>query len=319
MSLTKRDTLFYSPEISPSMIFHYLEKFHFSSLFDPLTSTSGGSGYFKLQNIRVISNDMAHYAYVRGKALWENNKFFLSDELIASMIEMDEGGLDGLVRFKDLDVPHLTDEMKAYLDLWHIRIHREGDYYIHALLCTAVLWCIDYWITVFEHGEEPTFDPPSLLKFYLMHANRQVMNNHESNEMWQENPHELVSKVLADALFLNPPRLKGYESFGIRERTCECWLRGDTDFDMAAIATEGTLGSSFTDVGAYMDALSEFLANAKHIQLWIIALSNRQPFTIRELEQVIQTHGRRPVSVDIDLPRGVFSARAVHTVIVASG
>ena len=80
MSVTKRETLFFSPEISPSMVFHYLEKFHFSSLFDPMTSTSGVAGYFKLQNVRVISNDQAYYAYTRGKALWENNIFYIPDE-----------------------------------------------------------------------------------------------------------------------------------------------------------------------------------------------------------------------------------------------
>lgn len=319
MSVTKREALFFSPEISPSMIFHYLEKFHFSSLFDPVTSTSGGAGYFKLQNVRVISNDQSYYAYVRGKALWENNTFYIPDETIDKICTVEKGDLERLVRFSGFDIPHLTDEMKAYLDLWHIRIHREGDEYIHALLNIAVLWCIHYWITIYENGAEQSFDPPSLLKFYLMHANRQVMNNHESNEMWRENPHELVSKVLADAMFINPPPLKGYASFGLRERIIECWLRGDTSFDTGEIAQGGTLGSSFASVKEYMVSLSEFLGNARHIQLWIIALSNRQPFTFNDIEHLIQNHGRRPVSVDIELPKGCFSPRAVHTVVVASG
>jgi hypothetical protein len=319
MSVTERDALFYSPEVSPSMIFHHLEKFHFSSLFDPLSSTSGGSGYFKLQNVRVISNDPAMYAYVRGKGLWENNNSYIPDETIERVCAVGDGDLDGLVRFSGFAHPHLTDEMKAFLDLWHIRIHRERDENIQALMCTAVLWCIDYWITIYEHGAEPSFDPPSLLEYYLRYANRQVMNNHESNEMWRENPHLLVSKVLVDAMFLNPPPLKGYASYGLRERIAEAWLRGDVGFDPAGIAEDGTLGSAFADVDRYMSALADFLGRAGHIQLWIITLSNRQPFTYTELEGIVGVRGRKMAAVDIELMEGFFSSRAVHTVAVAGG
>lgn len=316
---TKRSALFFSPEISPSMIYHHLGKFHFSSLFDPLSSTSGGSGYFKLQHIRVISNDPSWSFYVKGKALWENNSFYVPDSTIDSVCEYNEADLDGLARFAGFEYPQLTDEMKAFLDLWHIRIHRERDEYIQALLCTGVLLCIDYWLSMFESGSAPSFDPPALLRYYLNHVNRQVMNNHEANEMWRDNPHELAGKVLTDAMYLNPPPLKGYASFGLRERIGECWLRGDAGFDMADIAGAGTLGSRFKKPGEYMDALYDFLDKASHIHLWIIAISNRHPFTEVELMELLKHFNRKVASVDIELPEGFFSQRAVNTVIVASG
>ncbi len=319
MPVTKREKLFFTPEISPSMIFHHLEKFHFQSIFDPLSFTSGGSGYFKLQNIRVVSNDPSMFTYVRGKALWENNSFYIPEKTVDAVCAVDDGELDGHVRFAGLDAPHLNDEMKAYLDLWHIRIHHEKDEYVQALLLTAVTWCIDYWITSRESGVEPFFDPPSLLKYYLNHVNRQVMNNHDSNEMWRERPHELASKVLTDAMFLNPPPMKGYASLGLRECIAERWLRADPQFDMARIVHDGCLGGTFDDREQYIAALRDFLKHARHIQLWIIALSNRHPFTAVELQEILKDYGRKVASVDIELPPGFFSTRAVHTVVVASG
>ena len=316
---TNRETLFYSPEISPSMIFHHLEKFHFSSLFDPISSTSGGAGYFKLQNIRVISNDQSLFAYTKGKALWENNSFYIPDKTIEEICKYEEGDLKNLARYHGFDYPHLTDEMKAFLDLWNIRIQGEQDEYVKALLNTAVLLCIDYWISMYEHGIGPSFDPPSLLRYYLGHVNRQVMDNHESNEMWHENPHELTEKVLADAIYLNPPPLKGYASFGLRERIAECWLRGDAGFDMGNVAREGTLGSACADADAYMDALADFFKRASHIHLWIIALSYKQPFTQVGLNELLSHFNRKIASIDVDLPPGFFTPRAVNTVIVASG
>jgi hypothetical protein len=301
------------------MIFHHLEKFHFSSLFDPLSSTSGGSGYFKLQHVRVVSNDPSWYFYVRGKALWENNSFYIPDSTIDEVCAYNEGDLAGLVRYTGFEYPHLTDEMKAFLDLWHIRIHRETDEYIQSLLCTGVLLCVDYWITMYENGSQPSFDPPSLLKYYLNHVNRQVMNNHESNEMWRENPHDLVGKVLCDVMYLNPPPLKGYASFGLRERIGECWMRGDTGFNMADITKPGTLGGHFNTSGEFMEALRGFLEKSSHIHLWVIALSNRQPFTQVEMMEMLRGFGRKVVSVDIELPKGFFSQRAVNSVAVASG
>ena len=135
--------------------------------------------------------------------------------------------------------------------------------------------------------------------------------------MWLTNPKELTEKVIADVLFINPPALKGYASFGTREHTLESWLRGTGDFPLDKIAPRGTLGSSYDSVADYMQCFSELLTVSDHIPIWAFALSNRQPFTRLEFADLMRTHSRRLKEVDLKIARHFFSRRAPDTVIVA--
>jgi len=311
------DLLSYTPELSASMIYTELERYHLETIFDPLASTSGAAGYFKLQNIRIISNDFSLFTFVKGKALLENNVFFIPEEVLKTLTDQ-KARLPKLDHYKKLGGIYLTDIERKWLEYWRKMVNEIREEYIRALSETAVCLVIDHWITAKRFGETFEWKPQDLLKFYIGHVNRNVLDNEESNEMWLNDPTELAEKSVADVLFINPPGLKGYETFGIREQTLESWLRGTDDFPLSKIAPRGTLGSSFDSVGDYLAALSGLLKAAEHMPIWAFALSNRQPFTRLEFDELIQSLGRRTREMDLKIARQFFTRRAPDTIVIAS-
>ncbi len=318
LSSRPREKLSFEAEISPSMIYRELERYHIDTIYDPIASTGGSAGYFKLQNVRVIGNDLSLHVYVRGKALWENNIFTIPDKLAARLTD-ENAELPELYHYKTLGTDWLTDDERMWLEYWRKLINEAKDEYVRALAETAVCLVIDYWITAKRFGTSSDWSPPGLLKFYINHVNRSVLDNDESNEMWRTDPKELTTKVIADIMFINPPPLKGYAAFGIRELILESWLRGMSQFPLKKIAPAGTVGSMFGNVKAYLKALADLLQAADHIPIWAFALSNRQPFTRLEFEELLGSLGRNIRETDLGIAREYFSRRAVDTLVVATG
>ncbi len=316
-SRRERDKLSYSTELSPSIIFRELERYHIETLYDPLAGTTVSEGYFKLQNVRVIANDHSLNMYVKGKALWENNHLSIPDDLGENLTKVN-GPLPEADHYRTLGGNQLSDEERKWLEHWRRIINGIRDEYIRAMVETAICLVIDYWITSKRFGSSFDWDPPGLLQFYIKHVNMNLLDNEESNEMWRTDPVELTEKVIADVLFINPPHLKGYASFGEREHILESWLRGMSDFPLGKIAPKGTFGSVFNDVADYMKALSELLDAASHIPLWAFARSNRQPFTKLEFEELLKGKGRRSREIDLKIARHFFSRRAPDTLIIAT-
>ena len=315
-SLT-RDKMTFDPEISPSVIYSELERFHIDVLYDPLSSTTGTTSYFKLQNLRVISNDQALFVYSKGKALWENNHFTIPDDL-AKILSDKSGAKTKPEHYKSLGKDRFTDEERSWLEYWRRKITGARDEYITALAETAVCLVMDHWITAKRFGSTKSWSPPELLGYYINHVNGNLLDNEESNEMWREDPRELSEKVIADIMFFHPPPLKGYAAFGERERLLESWLRGVSDFPLERIASNGALGSKFEDKDAYMVSLGEMLKAADHIPVWAIVISNRQPFTRLELEEFLKSIDRRSGAIDLNVTLQFFSRRAPDTILVAT-
>jgi adenine-specific DNA methylase len=311
------DKLTFATELSPSIVYRELERYHVDTLFDPLACTTASESYFKLQNVRVIANDLSLYTYVKGKALWENNHFQIPASL-AERLTKAEKRLPRAEHYKTLGAEWFTDEERKWLEYWRKVVNDIRDEYIRSMAETAVCLVIDYWITSKRFGYSADWTPPALLGFYIRHVNQSLLDNEESNEMWRTDPVELTEKVIADVLFINPPPLKGYASFGEREHILESWLRGMNDFPLAKIAPEGTIGSRFNDASKYMKAFSRLLKAAEHIPLWVFARSNRQPFTLLEFEELLESHGRKGREIDLDIARKFFSRRAPDTLIIAS-
>jgi len=318
-SLKGRDAerLTLETELSPSMIYRELERYHVDTLYDPLASTTDSAGYFKLQNVRVIANDLALWVYTKGKALWENNHFEIPPEP-AKRLTNSNAKLPALDHYKTLGGKWLLDDERRWLEYWRHVINEIRDEYVRALAETAVCLVIDCWITSKRFGAASDWTPPALLGYYISRVNQSLLDNRESNEMWRADPIELTERVIADILFINPPPLKGYAAFGVRERTQESWLRGMSDFPLDRIAPEGTIGSSFDGVKDYMKALAELLKAGEHIPLWAFALSNRQPFTRLEFDELIRTLGRNTREVDLKIARQFFSRRAADTIVIAT-
>ena len=311
------DSISFKPELSPSMVYRELERYHIDTVYDPLSSTSGAPGYFKLQNVRIIGNDLSLYTYVKGKALWENNVFTVPDELSARLTDR-SAALPKLYHYKTLGGDWLLDDERKWLEYWRKEITKAKDEYVRALVETAVCLVIDYWITAKRFGTSLDWTPPGLLEFYIRHVNQSILNNQESNEMWLKDPRELSDKVIADILFINPPPLQGYSSFGSREHTLESWLRGTSDFPLDRIAPQGAIGSSFESLNEYMVALSLMLQAADHVPIWAFAISNRQPFTRLEFTDLIRSLGRSMREADLKIARQFFSRRAPDTIVVAT-
>lgn len=76
-------------------------------------------------------------------------------------------------------------------------------------------------------------------------------------------------------------------------------------------------GGSFGNVKDYMATFSELLKAADHVPVWAFALSNRQPFTRLEFDNLIQTIGRQSREVDLRIARQFFSRRAADTIVIA--
>jgi len=310
------DRISYKPELSPSIIYRELERYHIETIIDPLSSTSNAAGYFKLQDIRIIGNDLALYAFVKGKALWENNTFTIPKE-VSDLLTDSEAKLPALYHYKTLGGDWLTDEERGWLEYWRKVITDAKDEYIRALSETAVCLVIDYWITSRRFGVTADWTPPGLLGFYINHVNRGILDNQESNEMWRADPRELVEKSIADILFINPPPLKGYAAFGVREHITESWLRGMSDFPLDKVAPKGVVGCRFTSVGDYMEGLSDLMENAEHIPIWTFVMSNRQPFTRLEFKELMKSLGRNMKEIDLKIARHFFSLRAPDSVVIA--
>ncbi|MFH1676430.1 MAG: hypothetical protein ABIC40_05325 [bacterium] len=312
-----RDKMTYDPEISPSVIYSELEHFHIDVLYDPLASTTGTTSYFKLQNLRVISNDQALFVYSKGKAFWENNHFTIPDEL-SKILTDKSGGRTKPEHYKTLGRERFTDEERSWLEYWRRKITGARDEYVTALAETAVCLVMDHWITAKRFGSTSDWSPPDLLGYYINHVNGNLLDNEESNEMWREDPKELSEKVIADIMFFHPPPLKGYAAFGEREKLLESWLRGVSDFPLERIALSGVLGSKFEDKNKYMVSLAEMLRAADHIPIWAIVISNRQPFTRLELEELLKSIDRHPRAIDLNITLQFFSRRAPDTILVAT-
>lgn len=304
-------------ELSTSIIFRELERYHIDTIFEPIAFTTGASGYFKLQNIRVIANDMSLFMYVRGKGLLENNHFEIP-------VDIQKALTDSSIRlpfpehYRNLGGKWLTDEERKWLEFWRAEINEIHDEYVRALVETAVSLVIDSWITAKRFGETSAWSPPAFLSYYITRLNQSLLDNSQSNEMWWTNPKELTEKVIADVMFINPPPLKGYAALGIREQIIESWLRGMDDFPLSRIAPKGVLGSVFNDSDDYKKALKEQLLAAEHINLWAFALSNRQPFTRLEFGELLGSLGRRSREIDLKITRQFFSSRAVDTIVIAA-
>jgi adenine-specific DNA methylase len=311
------DRLSYMSELSPSMLYRELERFHIDSIYDPMSSTSDAANYFKLQDARVIGNDLALYAYVKGKALCENNVFTVPASLTEKLADKN-AALPKLYYYKTLGGDWLTDDERRWLEYWRSVINDTRDEFIRALAETSVCLVIDYWLTVKRFGQSADWTPPSLLDFYINHVNRSILDNNESNEMWITDPIKLTEKVTADVMFINPPPLKGYAAFGDREHILESWLRGTSDYPLAKIATKGALGSNFANLKKYMQTLSELLQASEHIPIWVFTLSNRQPFTRLEFNDLIRSLGRNMREVDLQSARQFFSRRAPDTLVIAT-
>ena len=303
-------------ELSPSIIYRELERYHIDTIFDPIASTTDAAGYFKLQDVRVIANDMALYMYVKGKALWENNRFTIPEILANKLIE-EKSKLPAPEHYGTLGEKWLTDEHRRWLEHWRKIINEEVDEYIRALAETAVCLVIDYWITEKRFGTRASWTPPGLLSYYIKHVNSSLLDNEESNEMWRMEPSEITDKVIADVLFINPPSLKGYAGLGDREQILESWLRGVSDFPMDRIAGKGTLGYPFDNPADYLAAFKNLLEAANHIPMWAIALSNRQPYTRLEFEELLGSLGREIREIDLTIARKFFSLRAPDTIVIA--
>jgi len=310
------DKLSFKPELSASMVYTELERYHIETIFDPLASTSGTAGYFKLQNVRMISNDLSLFTYVKGKALWENNIFTVSED-VAKMLTDPEAKLPRLDHYKKLGGDYLVKIERKWLEYWRKEINKIREEYVRALCETAVCLVIDHWITAKRFGEIAEWEPHDILAYYLNHVNRNILDNEESNEMWLTDPKELAEKSIADVLFINPPALKGYASMGVREHTLESWLRGTDDFPLDKIAPPHCLASSFDSVSDYLVCLSHLLQAADHMPIWAFTLSNRQPFTRLEFDDLMRSLGRRTKEVDLKIARHFFSRRAPDTIFVA--
>ena len=314
--ITDKSNLSFEPEISPSMVYRELERFHIDTIYDPIASMSGAAGYFKLQNVRVIGNDLALYAYIRGKALWENNIFTIPDSVTDRLTDPD-AKLPEPYHYRNLGGDWLSDIERKWLEYWRKAINDTRDEYIRALAETSVCLVIDYWITAKRFGMTHEWTPNELLKFYILHINRSVLNNEESNEMWRTDPEELTTKVIADVLFMNPPPLKGYGSLGAREEILESWLRGMGRYRLNRIAPDGSLGAVYGSTGDYLKSMSRLLQAANHIPIWAFALSNRQPFTRPEFQELLRSLGRGYRESDLGISRQFFSRRAVDTIMIA--
>jgi hypothetical protein len=316
MKTRELERISFKPELSASMVYRELERFHIGTIYDPLSSTSGAAGYFKLQDVRVISNDLAQFAYVKGKALLENNIFTIPDDL-AKALTPEINKLPDLYHYKTLGIDWLSDDERRWLEYWRKIINEARDEYTIALAEAAVSLVIDFWITAKRFGASADWAPPALLSFYINHVNRNILDNDESNEMWRTDPRLLTDKVIADILFVNLPPLKGYETFGIREHILESWLRGTSDFPLGKIAPSNVLGSSFEGVREYLSSLEDLLQAASHIPLWAFALSNRQPFTRLEFDDLLKSLGRTKREIDLKIARHFFSRRAPDTILIA--
>jgi hypothetical protein len=311
------DRLTLETELSPSMVYRELERYHVDIVFDPLAGFTNAALYFKLQNLRVIANDLSLSTYVKGKALWENNRFEISPDLAERLTDAD-AVLPEADHYSTLGEKWLLDTERRWLEYWRAVVNDVRDEYMRALAETAVCLVIEAWLTEKRFGTASNWAPNSLLGYYIGRISQSLLDNRESNEMWRMDPRELADKVIADVMFINPPPLKGYAAFGAREHIIESWLRGMSDYPLEKIAPSGSMGSAFGSVKDYLLALGELLKAADHIPIWAFTLSNRQPFTRLQFDALIRTLGRDMREVDLNIAKQFFSIHAADTIVIAT-
>ncbi len=206
------------------------------SFFDFFAGTTSVGRYFKNKGLRIYSNDILYFSYCLQKAYIENNsepKFsLLTNELNFAKTSFFSTPLDNVVEYlnniddvegfiywnytpegsKNIETPRMyfsnengrrIDAIRQQIEAWKMNhLITESEYFI---LLACLIESVSFYSNV--AGVYSAFykkwDPRAIKRFQLRPI--RICNSDKHNCVFNTNSLDLVSKVNADIIYIDPP------------------------------------------------------------------------------------------------------------------
>jgi len=288
-------------------------------IFCDLFSGTGSVGaHFKKKGFKIIANDIQYYSYVLNRQLITNHTQLEFNNLIEQLPQLKNISID---KRKDLVCNYLTniEGEEGFIYLNYSPSKNSERMYLtneNAKKCDAVRMLIEEWkIQKFINEEEYFFLIASLIKStdlranvlsvygaYLKHFKSraqvdliikpyELILNKKSHEVHNEDANELIKKVKADILYLDPP----YNSrqYGSNYHLLETIAKYDAPeiYGKTGLREYSEQRSLYCLKEHATKSLKELIANAKAKYIFL-SYSNEGIIPQEEIKAIFESKGK---------------------------
>lgn len=249
-----------------------MRRLTFRSVVNPMAGEPDIDAHFKRWGVRVATNDVARWAWIKSVARIKNSTERLTEEDIQIFLE------DAYVpryRLRNQALRRWFGESDAW---WfdNIRTNAEklSDPVKQALALTLGIAVGDYALS-FADDTQQLRQPLSqvLRRVWQTEPPPDAIPQRQQHTSYNQEAHDFIVDKQADLLFLRLPRARRQQSMRDDSLAAwrEEWVRGEdgfwNDFEQAR---DGRLGGRVETKQQYLRFVEEFLEAAAHIQTWAI-------------------------------------------------
>jgi hypothetical protein len=251
-----------------------LRRLKFRSVALPFGGEPHLGMYLKSLGVRVSTNDLAQWSWIKATAFIENNFERLTEEEITDLLEdsympRDEEGNPAMQRwFNETDA--------QWFDNLRDGAERLASQFKRALALSTGMMVGDYVLS-FDDETRRLRQPLSLPDVFrrVWQTQAPPINNSQRNQSANLEAREFVAQQHTDLLFLRLPRARS-ERDERQSATLsawrEEWVRGREDFwDEMEKRCAGKLGAYAETRQQYLSFVEDLLRTAAHLPVWAIA------------------------------------------------
>ena len=246
-----------------------LRRLRFRSMVNPFAGESDLDAYVKRWGVRVSSNDIAQWAWMKSLARVENN----SERLAAADVEaVLEDAYVPRYRLSNSSLRKWFNETDAWwFDNVHENAQKLGSPIKRALALHLGLMVGDYALSFDEETRELR-QPLSRVFSRLSDAEGPPVDNAQANKSTNKEARDFLASAQADLLFLRLPRPERRNARHSAWAWREEWVRGADGFwEEFEDARVGRLGARAETKQQYLRHVEELLATAAHLPVWAVA------------------------------------------------
>lgn len=264
-----------------------LRRLQFKTAILPLAGEPQLGVYLKRWNVRVLANDAARWAHVRGLAEIQNNAEQLSEEDLAIILE------DAYVPGYKLQNPALRNWFNE-TDAWWFDNVRKNIEKLPSQTHQAIALSIgmqtgDYVLSFTEETRELR-QPLSNVYKRLAGIFPKPINNGQNNSCANKTINSFLAEKYGDLMFLRlpPPHNSSLRSAMGNAAWREEWVQTNDEFwSRSETEQTGKLGAHVETKFQYLRLLEETLKTASHIQNWVIAHTEDGFITTQDIAEII--------------------------------
>ena len=248
-----------------------LRRMKFSAAVLPFSGEPHLGAFLKLDNIRVLANDLTQNGFVKAVAAIQNNGETLSEADVAIVLE------DAYVpryRLQNGSLRNWFNETDAWwFDNVRNNIEKLPSTVLQAIALSVGTQVGDYVLSFTEETRELR-QPLSNVFKRLLSALPAPVNNGQNNVCQNKTAKDFIAENFVDLMFLRLPQAHNLSQRNFLGWTAwrEEWIHGDDRFwsDLEK-AQSGKLGSLVETKSQYLRLLEDILQTASHITIWAIA------------------------------------------------